>query len=151
MSLESVRAFLACHAPDVEIIDVGREHTTEVISRLWGVLPAQVAKTLVLRRGSQWVLAVACGDARLDNGKCKEAFGGRVKMASPEETQVVTGHPVGGVSPLGLPQPLPIYFDIRLQQFQEVVSGAGAKTHALRIRPLRFAELANAQWVDICT
>lgn len=100
---------------------------------------------------AQWLIAVACGDVRLDNGKCKEAFGGKVKMASPEETQAVTGHPVGGVSPSALPALMPTYFDIRLRQFQEVVSGAGATTHALRIPPQRLAELANAQWVDICT
>lgn len=151
MSLESVRAFLSRHAPDVEVIDIGREHTTSVISQLWGVLPGQVAKTLLLRRGTQWLMAVTCGDGRLANGKCKEVFGGKVKMASPDETQAVTGHPVGGVGPLGLPAPLPIYFDIRLRQFQEVVPAAGARTHALRISPQRLADLAGARWVDICT
>lgn len=150
MSLESVRVFLARHAPDVEPVDIGREHTTEVISQLWGVRPAQVAKTLVLQRGTQWLIAVVCGDSRLDNGKCKQAFGGKVKMAGPEEAQAITGHPPGGVTPLGLPSPLPTYFDVRLQQYEEVVSGAGAKTHAVRIAPQRFADLAQAKWVDIC-
>jgi prolyl-tRNA editing enzyme YbaK/EbsC (Cys-tRNA(Pro) deacylase) len=150
MSLESVRTFLHAHAPDVQIVRLEREHTTAVISREWDVLPAQVAKTLLLRRGSEWVMAVTCGDRRLDNRKCKDVFGGKTKMAGPEDAEAVTGHPVGGVCPLGLRTPLAVYFDIALKQYAEVVPGAGSKTHAFRIAPSRLATLANAQWVDIC-
>lgn len=151
MSLESVRSFLLDHAPDVEIIELDREHTTEVISQAWGVLPAQVAKTLLLRRGDEWVMAVTCGDGRLDNRKCKDVFGGKTRMAGPEDAQVVTGHPVGGVCPIGLRTPLAVYFDVRLQQYADVVPGAGSRTHAFRIAPSRLAALANARWVDICS
>lgn len=151
MSLESVRAFLDQHAPDVEIIQLDREHTTAVISQEWGVLPAQVAKTLLLRRGNEWLMAVTCGDGRLDNRKCKDVFGGKAKMAGPDDAEAVTGHPVGGVCPIGLRTPLTVYFDIALKQYPEVVPGAGSRMHAFRIAPSRLATLANAQWVDICS
>lgn len=151
MSLESVRDFLSQNAPDIKIVELDQDHTTAIISELWGVSPAQVAKTLLLRRGEEWVLVVTCGDARLDNRKCKETFGGKTKMAEPNEAEAVTGHPVGGVCPLGLRSPLRVYFDIRLKQFTDVVPGAGSKRHAFRISPSRLAALANADWVDICT
>jgi prolyl-tRNA editing enzyme YbaK/EbsC (Cys-tRNA(Pro) deacylase) len=150
MSLHSVRTFLAEHAPDIEIVDLGRDHTTGLISELWAVAPAQVAKTLVLRRAGQWVVAVACGDGRLDNRKCKEVFGGKVRMASAAEAEAVTGHPVGGVCPLGLPGRLPVFMDVALRRYPQVVPGAGSRTHAFRIPPTRLAELAQARWVDIC-
>ncbi len=151
MSLQSVRDFLQEHAPDIQIVDLGQAHTTDVIARQWGVLPAQVAKTLLLRRGDDWVVAVTCGDGRLDNRKCKDVFGGKVRMAGAEDAEAVTGHPAGGVCPLGLQTPLAVYFDLRLQQYPEVVPGAGSKTHAFRVPPSRLASLANARWVDICT
>lgn len=150
MSLQTVRTFLAEHAPEIEIVDLGRDHTTQLISSLWGVSPAQVAKTLVLRCAGQWVVVVACGDGRLDNRKCKDVFGTRVKMATAQEAEAVTGHPVGGVCPLGLLAPIPVFLDIQLRQYPEVVPGAGATTHAFRIPPSRLAELAKGRWVDIC-
>jgi prolyl-tRNA editing enzyme YbaK/EbsC (Cys-tRNA(Pro) deacylase) len=71
-------------------------------------------------------------------------------MLSPEEVLAVTGHPVGGVSPFGLASALPIYCDVSLKAFAEVVPAAGSTNSALRINPLRMADLLDAQWVDVC-
>lgn len=75
MSLESVRAFLAEHAPDIAIIDQGESTATVAEAAVTlGVAPAQIAKTLSVRLGEVVVLIVARGDARLDNRKCKDRF-----------------------------------------------------------------------------
>jgi prolyl-tRNA editing enzyme YbaK/EbsC (Cys-tRNA(Pro) deacylase) len=37
-----------------------------------------------------------------------------------------------------------------LKAYDEVVPGAGSTHAALRINPLRMAELVGAQWVDVC-
>jgi prolyl-tRNA editing enzyme YbaK/EbsC (Cys-tRNA(Pro) deacylase) len=86
----------------------------------------------------------------LDNKKAKAALGGKVKMLPAEQVLVLTGHPVGGVCPFGLATPLPVYFDISLQAFSEVVPAAGSTHAAIRINPIRMAELVNAEWVDVC-
>jgi prolyl-tRNA editing enzyme YbaK/EbsC (Cys-tRNA(Pro) deacylase) len=62
----------------------------------------------------------------------------------------VTGHPVGGVSPFGLATQLPVYCDVSLKVFDEVVPAAGSTKSALRINPIRMADLLDAQWVDVC-
>jgi prolyl-tRNA editing enzyme YbaK/EbsC (Cys-tRNA(Pro) deacylase) len=62
----------------------------------------------------------------------------------------ITGHPVGGVCPFGLANPLPIYCDESLRHLGEVVPAAGATNAAVRIASLRLAELVGAQWVDVC-
>ncbi len=51
------------------------------------------------------VLVVASGDMRLDNRKLKDVFGARAKMLKADEVVALTGHPVGGVCPLGWPHP----------------------------------------------
>jgi prolyl-tRNA editing enzyme YbaK/EbsC (Cys-tRNA(Pro) deacylase) len=150
MSLESVRAFLAEKAPDVAIVPLDRSSETMSLAAAWGVKPAQIAKSLVLRAGERALLLLACGDARLDNRKVKAAFGGRAKMLPPDAAAALTGHPVGGVCPFGLATPLPVYCDVMLQAFGEVVLGAGATHAALRIETRRMAALAGAQWVDVC-
>lgn len=151
MSLESVRAFLATHAPDIAVIDQGASTATVAeAAETLGVLPGQIAKTLSIRVGETVMLVVARGDARLDNRKTKDALGGRPRMLGAEEVESLTGHPVGGVCPFGLASPLPIYCDISLKDFEEVYPAAGSRTASVRLTPDRLAGLTGARWVDVC-
>jgi prolyl-tRNA editing enzyme YbaK/EbsC (Cys-tRNA(Pro) deacylase) len=93
---------------------------------------------------------VTCGTARLDNKKARAVFGGKVRMLDVSEVEAVTGHPVGGVCPFGLATPLPVYCDVSLRAFEEVVPAAGSTHAALRIAPVRMAEIVGAEWVDVC-
>jgi len=151
MSLESVRAFLAQHAPDIAIVETAESSATvPLAAAAHGVEPGQIAKTLSLRLGDQVVLVVARGDARLDNRKCKDAFGTKPRMLGVEEVSDLTGHPVGGVCPFGLAQPLKVYCDVSLKAFDVVVPAAGSTHSALFIAPDRLAAITDATWVDIC-
>ena len=152
MSLASVRAFLAEHAPDIEVlVHDGLTATVAQAAAAHGVPEAAIAKTLSLTVGGQPFLVVAGGTARLDNRKAKAEFGGKVSMLGPDEVLRLTGHPVGGVCPFGLATPLPVYCDISLRDFAEVVPAAGSTSSALRISPDRLAELTDAKWVDVCS
>jgi Cys-tRNA(Pro) deacylase len=151
MSLESVRQFFAEHAPDIEIIEMSQSTATvELAARVHGVAPGQIAKTLSLKVKDEVVLIVTRGDARLDNRKLKAALGAKARMLSVDEVVNWTGHPVGGVCPFGLENPLRIYCDESLRHFDEVLPAAGAIHSAVRISPQRMAELTQAQWVDVC-
>jgi prolyl-tRNA editing enzyme YbaK/EbsC (Cys-tRNA(Pro) deacylase) len=151
MSLESVRSFLAAKAPDLHIIELDTSTATVALAAAaHGVEAARIAKTLSLRLGETVALLVTRGDARLDNRKAKAQFGSRVKMLDAADVEALTGHPVGGVCPFGLLRPLPVYCDIGLQAFDEVVPAAGSIRSALRIAPQRLADLVGATWVDVC-
>ena len=151
MSLESVRAFFAEKAPDIRVIETQASSATVAqAAAAHGVAPGQIAKTLSLRLGDRIVLIVVAGDARLDNKKTKAAFGAKPRMLEAEEVAGLTGHPVGGVCPFGLANPLPIYCDESLRDLGEVVPAAGSIHSAVRIAPLRMAELVGAEWVDVC-
>lgn len=151
MSLESVRDFLASQAPDVTIIDQGASTATVLeAAETLGIEPGQIAKTLLVRLGDEVVLIVARGDARLDNRKCKDAFRARPRMLGHEETEALTGHPVGGVCPFGLKTPLPIYCDESLKDFDTVYPAAGSRTASVALTPQRLAQLTQARWVDVC-
>lgn len=151
MTVESVRAFLDQHAPDIQIIELSDSTATvELAARGHGVQPAQIAKTLSLRIKDRTMLVVTSGTARLNNRKVKDVLGGKPRMLSADEVVSATGHPVGGVCPFGLATPLPVYCDISLKAFGEVVPAAGSTHSALRISPARMAKLVGAQWVDVC-
>ena len=151
MSLESVRAFFADKAPDILVIESTQSSATVVLAaEAYGVEPARIAKTLSLRVGDRVMLIVAAGTSRMDNKKLKAAFGGKPKMLGLDEVADITGHEVGGVCPFGLKTPLPIYCDVSLRAFDEVVPAAGSTHSAVRITPARMAELTAAEWVDVC-
>ena len=151
MSLESVREWLAVHAPDLPIIDNGESTATvNLAAQALGVEPGRIAKTLAIRVGETVFLLVARGDARLDNAKTKAAFGGRPRLLGPEETLALTGHAVGGVWPFGLATPLPVYLDESLRAYDEVFPAAGSLTSSVRVSPERLAALVGKGWVDLC-
>ncbi len=151
MTVESVRAFFAAHAPEITIIELaGSTATVELAAKGHGVQPAQIAKTLSLRIRDRTMLVVTSGTARLNNRKIKDVLGGKPRMLSADEVVAMTGHPVGGVCPFGLATPLPVYCDVSLKAFDEVVPAAGSTNSALRIAPQRMAELVKAEWVDVC-
>ena len=113
MTVESVRAFLAQHAPDISVIELDASTATvEMAAQGHGVAPAQIAKTLSLRIKDRTLLIVTSGTARLNNRKIKDVLGGKPRMLSADEVVAATGHPVGGVCPFGLATDLPVYCDV---------------------------------------
>jgi prolyl-tRNA editing enzyme YbaK/EbsC (Cys-tRNA(Pro) deacylase) len=151
VSLESARAWLAEHAPDLRLIDHSRSTATVIeAADVLGVAPARIAKTLALRVGDAVFLVLARGDARIDNAKTKAEFGGRPRMLSAEDAFEVTGHRVGGVCPFGLATAVPVYCDVSLRGFDTVFPAAGSLTSSVEAAPERLAALVSQRWVDIC-
>jgi prolyl-tRNA editing enzyme YbaK/EbsC (Cys-tRNA(Pro) deacylase) len=151
MSAASVRAWLAERAPDLRYIEVAESTATvDAAARALGVEPGRIAKSLAVRAGEQLFLLVARGNARLDNRKCKDAFGARPRMLGPEETLAVTGHPVGGVCPFDLNGPIPVYLDETLKAFDVVYPAGGSLNSSVEIPTNRLFDLVGERWVDLC-
>jgi prolyl-tRNA editing enzyme YbaK/EbsC (Cys-tRNA(Pro) deacylase) len=151
MSLEAVRAWLHAHAPDLPLIEVEESTATvETAAKALGVEPGRIAKTLAVRAGDHLFLLVTRGNARLDNRKCKDAFGARPRMLDAEDTLELTGHPVGGVCPFGLKTPLPVYLDVSLQAFGVVYPAGGSLNTSVEVPTDRLFELVAERWVDLC-
>ncbi len=150
MSLESVRAFFAAHASDIDVIVTEDSSATVALAAAaHDVAPDQIAKTICVRAGEMTALVVMSGTSRLDNRKFRDRFGTKPRMLGAEEVTALTGHPVGGVCPFGLASPIPVYCDLSLRRHAEVLPAAGAINAAVRISPEHMAELAGGTWVDI--
>ena len=151
MSLDSVRHWLAANAPDLPIIEVeGSTATVDTAAEALGVEPGRIAKTLAVRAGEHLFLLVTRGNARLDNRKCKDEFGQRPRMLGADETFDLTGHPVGGVCPFGLKNPLPVYLDVSLKAFGTVYPAGGSLNTSVEVATERLFGLVGERWVDLC-
>ncbi|MGV8939235.1 MAG: YbaK/EbsC family protein [Allorhizobium sp.] len=151
MTLISVKNFFAENAPEIVVVEtLASSATVALAAEAHAVAPGQIAKTLCLRVGDTVMLVVTAGTCRLDNKKFKARFGAKPRMLGGEDVVTETSHPIGGVCPFGLPSPLPVYCDISLKSFEEVVPAAGATNAAVRLSPARMAELTDADWIDVC-
>jgi prolyl-tRNA editing enzyme YbaK/EbsC (Cys-tRNA(Pro) deacylase) len=151
MSLQSVREFFQERQLQLPIIELDVSTATVALAaEAHGVEPGRIAKTLSFRlNDDRVILVVAKGDARIDNQKFKSTFG-KGKMLGSEEVVSITGHPVGGVCPFGLATPLPVFLDVSLQEFDEVIPAAGSVNSAVKISPELMLQITQGQWVDVC-
>jgi prolyl-tRNA editing enzyme YbaK/EbsC (Cys-tRNA(Pro) deacylase) len=151
MSLESVKRQFAAEKLGLEVIELKTSSATvELAAAALGVEPGRIAKTMAFRMKERDILIIAKGDVRVDNRKFKECFGEKPKFLDAGEVQEITGHPVGGVCPFGLKQPLTVYLDNSLRQFDYVFPAGGSPNSAVRIAVARLEEVTGGTWVDVC-
>ncbi|MEA4826061.1 YbaK/EbsC family protein [Clostridium sp. JNZ J1-5] len=151
MSLESVKKHLDESNLGLVIMEMdGSTATVELAAEAIGVEPGQIAKTMALKLGDKNVLIVSKGDAKIDNRKYKDCFKTKAKMLSGDEVLEITGHPVGGVCPFGLKNPLEIYLDNSLKKYDYVYPAAGSKNSAVRITLEQLQNITNGKWIDVC-
>ena len=151
MSVEKVKAYFAGFGMEDRVLEfpVSSATVAEAAAALH-CEPCHIAKTLAFLVCETPMVIVMAGDARIDNAKYKARFAKKAKMPTPDEVLTLIGHPVGGVCPFGLENPLDVFCDVSLRHYQEVLPAAGAIHSAVRIEPERMAQLTDATWVDVC-
>jgi prolyl-tRNA editing enzyme YbaK/EbsC (Cys-tRNA(Pro) deacylase) len=135
-SARRVQAALHDAGLDVEVVVLEDSARTAVeAAQAVGVEVGAIVKSLVFRDGAgEAVLVLVSGDNR-----CDEALLG-VRRADADAVREVTGYAIGGVPPVGHPQPLRTVVDERLGRFETVWAAAGTP-HA--VFPVSFAELVR--------
>jgi Cys-tRNA(Pro) deacylase len=151
MPQKRVQAFLA-QCPDLKIILFDSStHTSEMAADVLGVAVGQIAKSLVFIADTHPLILVACGDRRVNTKKLAQQIGAKkVKFASAEIVQTLTGFEPGGVSPIGLLHDLPVYLDHSLFSYQTVYTAAGSANSSLPISPQRLLEITGGTVVEVC-
>lgn len=151
MGYEEVKEFFKKNDIPNEIILLEESSATvELAAKALGRSPGEIAKTLAmeLKDGTHFVLVVM-GTARIDNQKYKARFACKAKMLSFEETLAVTGHPVGGVCPFGLPDDVAVYLDESLKKYELIFPAAGSGNSAVGFEPEDLRRVTKATWVDV--
>jgi prolyl-tRNA editing enzyme YbaK/EbsC (Cys-tRNA(Pro) deacylase) len=139
VSVERVQKYLQQFNPGLRVIEFEEDtSTSELAAQALGVEVGQIAKSMVYKSKTGYLMIVAAGDVRLDAKLIKQLAGSKVRMATPDETLEVTSHPVGGVCPFDLKTPIDIYLDESLKRFDVVYAAAGTARSAL---PIRYEEL----------
>jgi prolyl-tRNA editing enzyme YbaK/EbsC (Cys-tRNA(Pro) deacylase) len=111
---------LAAAGLDVTVVEhTESSRTAEEAAATAGCELGQIVKSLVFVDADGPVLVLCAGDRRVD------AAGLGVRRAKPEQVREATGFAIGGVPPLGHPQPLRTLMDASLRRFATVWCAAG--------------------------
>lgn len=72
----------------------------------------------------------------------------KLSFADAEETARLTGMVLGGVTPFGIPEGLPLYVDARVVARPTVIVGGGSRSSKIRVDPEIFRRLPGCQVVQ---
>ncbi len=98
-----------------------------------------IANSLVFRADDAPLLILTSGAHRVDTSRAASLAGAAsVRRADPDFVRAATGQVIGGVAPVGHPQPLRTLVDVWLEPYDVVWAAAG---HAHTVFPTSFAEL----------
>jgi len=111
---------------DHRVVRHGPVSPLEEAAAARGVDPAQVIKTMVVRRGADDYLYVLVPGNRSISWPKLRAFLGvnRISMPDADEAQMVTGYARGTITPFGSAKPWPVIADDRLDGPISIGGGA---------------------------
>ncbi|MEM7406984.1 MAG: YbaK/EbsC family protein [Pseudomonadota bacterium] len=151
---EKVVAALAPLGIDYEILPCDPDMAdTEVFCRQYDIPLDCSANTILVvgKSGAKgYAACVLLADSRLDVNKVvrKKLGVRRISFASAEETVEMTGMIIGGVTPLPLPDDVPLWVDARVMEAPYIILGGGDRATKLKISPELFHKLPNTEIVE---
>ena len=122
----------------VKVLD-GSARTAAQAAEQLGIEVAQIANSLVFSADGTPLLVLASGGHRVDTTKVAALVGAAsVDRADADFVRTHTGYAIGGVAPVGHPEPLRTLVDTALGQYDEVWAAAG---HPHAVFPTTYDEL----------
>jgi Cys-tRNA(Pro) deacylase len=115
-----------------------------------GVRPAQVVKTLVVRRGADdFLFVLVPGDRTISWPKLRALLGvSRLSMPDAAVAQQVTGYERGTITPFGAVRRWPVIADQRLAG-QQITLGMGQHGLAAAVAADQVIQALNAEVADV--
>ena len=127
--------------------------TIATAARQRGVVEEEMVKSILLcDKAGRYVMACVPGNARVDPRAVRANLPGewgRLHFANAQEILAVTGCVQGAVSPLGLPEDVPVLFDEALVGSGRVNISTGDPMAGLELAPKDLIRVASARVAQI--
>jgi prolyl-tRNA editing enzyme YbaK/EbsC (Cys-tRNA(Pro) deacylase) len=114
-----------------------------------GTTVGQIVKSLLFLAAGRPVLTLVSGSNRLDLDRLATLAGRPVTKADADAVREATGYAIGGVPPLGFPQPIPSYVDRDLLAYPTVWAAAGTPHHVFEITPADLVRVTAGTAADL--
>jgi prolyl-tRNA editing enzyme YbaK/EbsC (Cys-tRNA(Pro) deacylase) len=147
---EKVQAAISEHGLDRKVIELPvHARTSQQAADALGVTVGQIVKSLVFTADGRPVLVAASGVNRVDEKRLGELAGGKIRRADPDTVKRATGYSIGGVPPIALATPLPVYVDRDLLGYDLVYAAAGLPECVFPLAPQELVRATGGTVVDI--
>ncbi len=99
---------------------------------------------------TKYACCIVLATTRLDVNKtvCKQLGVKRASFASSEQTKAVTGMEIGGVTPFGIPENIPILVDTAVMHASTVVMGGGNRSSKVILNPQELTKYPGVTIVE---
>jgi prolyl-tRNA editing enzyme YbaK/EbsC (Cys-tRNA(Pro) deacylase) len=126
---------------------------TAAFVEAYGVPLDQSANTIVVAsKGAEptYVVCVLLATTSLDVNKVvrREMGVRKASFAAADPVRALTGMEIGGVTPFGLPEDLPILVDARVMEPEWIVLGGGNRSSKLKVAPDALRSLPSVRVVE---
>ena len=109
-----------------------------------------IVKSLLIKIENDFLLCLVSGDKRCSLNKLKKISEKKnVRMASADEVKSQTGYTIGGVSPVGHLNNIPIFVDNSLSRFKDIFAAAGHPNVIFKINYEKLIQITKGDVKDI--
>jgi prolyl-tRNA editing enzyme YbaK/EbsC (Cys-tRNA(Pro) deacylase) len=150
-----VAAYLDQAGTPYEIVPIDPDYAdTAAFCEKYGYPPGQSANTIIIaskrKDPATYCACVVLATTRLDvNRTVKQLMNvSRVSFANAGQMMELTGMKMGGVTPFGLPDDLPLYVDSRIMSLDWIILGSGGRESKLKISPGVFEQMPFAKTIE---
>jgi Ala-tRNA(Pro) deacylase len=151
--VDLVHRYLDEHGVAHDVVDHEQTFSAAAEAKAAGVPTDHAAKTMLLRDGQGYRVAVIPASHRLDLRKARDVLeaSGHLRLASEAEMQDdFAAFEVGALPPLGPMLPAPEVLDMRLTGHERILFSGGDHRHSVLVDPRDLAELTEAKVADVC-
>ena len=151
---ETVKAALDKSGVEYEIVEIDPEFAdTEAFCEKYGVPLENTGNAIIVgskKEPRQFAACVVPATKRLDvNHTVRRLMGvSKLSFARADDTIKLTGMMIGGVTPLALPDDMPIYVEASLMDLDWLIVGGGSRSIKVKTSPEVFRRLPNAEVVE---
>lgn len=134
---------------DHQVVRHGPVSSLEEAAEARGITPAQVIKTMVVRRAAgEYLFVLVPGDRTISWPKLRDHLSiNRISMPDAAEARSVTGYERGTITPFGSTMPWPVLADLSV--VGTVSIGGGAPGVSLTAEAGQLIEVLDASVADI--
>ncbi len=147
-SAQKVQEMLRARGFDCPVVEFTESTRTsaEAAERV-GCSLGQIVKSLIFRGQTTGkpVLVLTSGANRVDEAVIGEYAGEPIGRADAEFVRAVTGFAIGGVPPLGYPQPVETYLDEDLLQYEVLWAAAGTPNAVFPLTPAQLQAMTGGR------
>jgi prolyl-tRNA editing enzyme YbaK/EbsC (Cys-tRNA(Pro) deacylase) len=153
-AVQRIYDFLDATGLDYEVMDCDPELAdTAVFCERYGFPLENSVNTILVKAktgGERFAACVLLATTRLDVNRVvrKRLEARRVSFASADETRDITGMEIGGVTPICLPDELPLWVDQRVMDADYVILGGGNRSSKIKVLPRVFEHVQSCTIID---